>query len=201
MKLSIIAACDLNGAIGKGNKLPWRLPADLANFKALTTGKIVIMGRRTWESLGCSPLPNRKCIVVSRDPKAVLSVKLPENNGVVAAPSLPTALSSARTLVDAGGFPPEVFIIGGAEIYHQTIDYADTIYLSRIELMVADADAYFPEIDRDVWRMDYRTRHLKDNEKNTHDWHYQIWNRVNNGELAGSVRWGVAKVIKAEVTE
>lgn len=176
MKLSIIAACDLNNAIGKGNTLPWRLPADLANFKALTSGKLIIMGRKTWESLGSKPLPNRTSLVLTRDPDAV------NNNGscynVLCAKSVAEVLSFARNAVNDEAFPEEVFVIGGAEIYHQFMPYADAIYLSRIELKVDGADAFFPEIDRDVWRMNYHTRNLKDGLKHTHDWHYQIWSKT-----------------------
>lgn len=178
MKFSLIVATDRNNAIGKENTLPWRLPADLANFKALTTGKVVIMGRKTWDSLGRRPLPNRKCVIVTTNPREALLADIPEDNGVIAVPSLHEARNAAEILIKNAGYPEEVMVIGGAILYSQFLSIADRIYLSRIDLAVDDADAHFPEIDRDVWRQDLSLRHLKDGLKNTHDWHYQIWNRI-----------------------
>ncbi|QVW55612.1 hypothetical protein pEaSNUABM9_00016 [Erwinia phage pEa_SNUABM_9] len=173
MKLSIIAAVDQNNAIGKGNTLPWKLPADLANFKALTTGKLIIMGRKTWESLGCRPLPDRKTLVITRNAN---EMEVPD--GVLLAKSIPEAMKFVTNAVNDEAFPEEVFIVGGAEIYHQFMPHADKIYLSRIDLKVEDADAHFPEIDRNVWQMNYHTRNLKDGLKHTLDWHYQIWGKT-----------------------
>lgn len=183
MKLSIIAAVDLNNAIGKDNKLPWRLPADLANFKALTTGKLIIMGRKTWESLGSKPLPNRKTLVITRNAD---EMEVPD--GVLLAKSIPEAMKFATNATDDEAFPEEVFVIGGAEIYHQFMPLADAIYLSRVNLNVEGADAFFPEIDRDVFRQDLSLRYTQDNEKNTHEWYYQIWNRISSGVLAGRIQ-------------
>lgn len=185
MKISMIAAVDRNNAIGKDNKLAWRLPADLENFKALTSGKIIIMGRKTWDSLGRKPLPNRKSIVVSSNPRGVLLADIPQDNGVVAVPSLHEARRCAQLLIDNGGYPQEVFVIGGGQIYSAFLPIADSIYLSRIDLAVEDPDAFFPEIDRDDWQLDISLRHLNDGFKHTHDWHYQIWNRIAAREIKG----------------
>ena len=201
MKLSIIAACDLNNAIGKDNTLPWRLPADLANFKALTTGKIVIMGRKTWDSLGRKPLPNRKCIVISSNPRDVLIADIPDDNGVIAVPSLHEARKAAEVLIENGDYPLEVFVIGGGQIYHAFMSIADAIYLSRVNLKVEGADAFFPEIDRDVFRQDLSLRHTQDKEKNTHEWYYQIWNRISGGELSGRVQLDNVTNVKMEIAE
>ncbi|HHS7556390.1 TPA: dihydrofolate reductase [Salmonella enterica] len=180
MKLSIIVAVDRNNAIGKDNKLPWRLPADLANFKAITTGKNVIMGSNTWESLGRYPLPNRGNLIVTRNPEGFISGREEHTDMrlVTYHRSIDLAIKSLERIEKDTGKEQEVMIIGGASIYHQTINRADRIYLSRIDIAVAGADAFFPEIDRDVFRLDLSLRHTRDNEKNTHDWHYQIWNRI-----------------------
>ncbi len=194
MKLSIIAAVDLNNAIGKDNKLPWRLPADLANFKALTTGKLIIMGRKTWESLGSKPLPNRTSLVLSRNADEM-------EDDVLWAKSVSEVLKFAMNGVGDEAFPSEVFVIGGAEIYHQFMPYADAIYLSRVNLKVEGADAFFPVIDRDVFRQDLSLRYTQDKEKNTHEWYYQIWNRISGGELSGRVQLDNVTNVKMEVAE
>lgn len=173
MKLSMIAAMDQNNAIGKNNELPWRLPADLANFKALTSGKLIIMGRKTWESLGCRPLPNRKTLVISRSAD---EMEVPD--GVLCAKSIPEVMKFVTNAVNDEAFPEEVFVIGGAEIYHQFMPYANTIYLSRIDLSIEGADAFFPNIDRETFQVDYTMTHLPDGEKHTHRWTYQILNRI-----------------------
>ncbi|QVW55147.1 hypothetical protein pEaSNUABM29_00103 [Erwinia phage pEa_SNUABM_29] len=167
MKLSMIVAMDRNNAIGKENALPWRLPADLANFKALTSGKIIIMGRKTWDSLGRRPLPNRKHIVVTRNWGDFI-----EDEHAAFTPAIDNAIKCAEIAIKCRGYPDEVFVIGGAEVYHQMLSKVDRLYVSRIDLVVDGADAHFPEIDRDVWRLDLSIRHTRDNEKNTHDWHY-----------------------------
>lgn len=188
MKLSIIAAVDLNNAIGKDNALPWRLPADLANFKALTSGHNVIMGGKTWESLGNNPLPNRGNLVITRYPERYAKLSTTTDDRLVTFhTSIDAALNALKRIEIDTGKEQEVFIIGGGEIYRQLLPKADTVYLSRIELKVEDADAFFPEISRDEFQLDFSIRHLRDGLKNTHDWHYQIWNRIGSGAFAGTV--------------
>src|SRR3989338_139592 len=114
--ISIIAAMDRNRVIGKDNALPWNIPEDLKNFKALTSGKSVIMGRKTFESLG-RPLPKRQNIVVSRG--------MPPIEGVIVCSSLDEAFQAAAS--------EEVFVIGGASIYAQALPYADRMYLSYVD--------------------------------------------------------------------
>lgn len=167
----MIVAVDQNNAIGKGNTLPWRLPADLANFKALTTGKLIIMGRKTWESLGSKPLPNRTSLVLTRYPDTLEA-------GALSGGSVASVIKFAKNATDDEAFPEEVFIIGGGEVYHQFMPHVDRIYLSRVDVVVEGADAHFPEIDRDAFQLALSLRHTKDNEKNTYDWHYQIWDKV-----------------------
>jgi len=139
--LAIIAAVARNGIIGAGNALPWRLPEDLKRFRALTTGHAVIMGRRTWESLG-RPLPGRQNIVVTR--RAAWRA-----DGVTATPSL----GAARDRVD---MPWPAFCIGGGELYAAALPQADLMYLTEIDRDFA-GDACFPVFARDAWREVART--------------------------------------------
>ncbi len=127
---------DRNRVIGRDNALPWRLPEDLRYFRRVTTGHPVIMGRRNHESIG-RPLPQRLNIVLSRDP----GFRAP---GCVVAGSLEAALAAA-------GDDPEIFIIGGAELYAQTLALADRLYLTLIDAEF-EGDARFPEFDRRDWR-------------------------------------------------
>jgi dihydrofolate reductase len=125
--------------IGRGNDLPWRLPADLARFKALTMGHHLIVGRKTFEAIG-RPLPGRRMIVLSRGEPA-----LPE--GVGHARSLDDALESAR-----GAGDDEVFVGGGGQIYRLALPLADRLYLTHVEAEV-DGDAHFPELPQGAWRL------------------------------------------------
>lgn len=140
-RLAIIAAVARNGVIGRDNGLPWRLPADLRRFKTLTLGHPVIMGRRTWESIG-RPLPGRRNLVVSR-------------NSDYAAPGAELFASLARALAACAGHPGEVFVIGGAELYALALPAATRLYLTEIRADYA-GDAHFPALDRGQWREDAR---------------------------------------------
>lgn len=160
-RLSIIAAMAQNRVIGIGNTLPWRLPADLAHFKALTMGHHMVMGRKTYESLG-KPLPGRTSVIVTRD--AAFSAP-----GCVVVHSLGEAVAACEG--DA-----EAFFIGGADMYRQALDVAQRLYLTEVKTAVA-GDAWFPEFDRTVWREVARTRCLAD-EKNPHDYDFVVFDRV-----------------------
>ena len=144
---SLIVAVAENGVIGQDNALPWHLPNDLRHFKQLTTGHPVVMGRRTFESIG-KPLPGRPNVVVTRqaDWRAA---------GVEVAHSVPNALALAATL------GADVFIIGGAEIYRQALPAADAIYLTEVHHAVA-GDATFPTLPPTDWREETRERHAPD---------------------------------------
>lgn len=139
-RLSIIAAVAENGIIGAGNAMPWKLSSDLKRFKALTMGKPVIMGRKTFESIG-KPLPGRANIVVSRQrgfaPK-----------GVTVVGSVDAALVTAEEKA-AGG--DEIMVIGGGEIYRSAIDRADRLYITHVEA-APEGDTHFPAIDPAIWR-------------------------------------------------
>jgi len=132
--ISIIAAVSKNGVIGVNNTLPWDLPKDLKRFKDLTTGNVVIMGRKTYESIG-KALPNRINIVVTRDKNFFVP-------GVLSANSLDSAL------LKAGG-NKDIFIIGGGEIYKQSMDFVDKLYITEVDMEV-EGDTTFPTIS-DKW--------------------------------------------------
>ncbi len=136
--VSLIAAVARNGVIGAGDALPWRIPTDLKRFKALTLGKPVIMGRKTFESIG-RPLPGRETIVVTRDASW-------SRSGVLVAHSVASALEIARA---AGA--DEIIIGGGGEIYAIAIGIADRLRITEVDL-TPDGDARFPAIERATWR-------------------------------------------------
>ncbi|MEJ8574325.1 dihydrofolate reductase [Microbaculum marinum] len=140
-RLSIIVAIAENGVIGRDNGLPWRLPSDLRYFKSVTMGKPVIMGRKTFESIG-RPLPGRDNIVVTRR----TGFTAPD---VTVAYSLDEAVTLAEGFARARGLD-EVFIIGGAQIYAEALDRADRLYVTEVAT-AAEGNATFPEIDMGAW--------------------------------------------------
>jgi dihydrofolate reductase len=145
-RISIIVATDERGAIGRDGQLPWRLPDDLRHFKALTLGKPVIMGRRTWDSIG-RPLPGRHNIVVTR--QADLAAP-----GATVVGSWDAALAAAQPAAEA-------CVIGGAEIYRLALPDAQVIHRTEVHATVA-ADAFFPAIEPALWEEVGRTDHPAD---------------------------------------
>jgi len=145
MRLVLVVAVARNGVIGAGNQLPWRLPDDLRRFKALTLGKPVLMGRRTFESIG-RPLPERRNVVVSRQATLLAGCTLVES--VAAALSL---LAPA----------PEVMVIGGAQLYRECLDRCDTIHMTRVHADI-EGDVYFPELPSGQWREELLEQHPAD---------------------------------------
>ena len=143
MTLSLIAAIDRNHAIGKGNALPWHLPADLKRFKALTLGKPVLMGRKTAESLGRA-LPGRRNLVLTRSGRVPF-------DGMEAIASLDAALDI-----------PDVCVIGGGEIFALTLPRATTLNLTHVDTIVEGADAFFPSFDIGEWDVLSRESHPAD---------------------------------------
>ncbi len=137
--INIIAAMGQNRAIGKDNKIPWHLPEDLRRFKELTTGHWVLMGRKTFESLGYKPLPNRHNVVVTRQ-----IAKVPLEPGF-------TLTNSFEWILEKGA-NEDIFVIGGAEIYRQTVNRADMLYVTLVSHDF-DGDAFFPEIDETVFEL------------------------------------------------
>ena len=142
-ELAIIAAVAANAVIGAGNRLPWRLPADLKRFRVLTTGHAVIMGRKTWESIG-RPLADRQNIVVTRNKDFPAP-------GAEVASTLVHALALVR-------LPAPAFCIGGGELYREALPHAGVFYLTEVGRDF-DGDATFPEFDRGEWREVEREAH------------------------------------------
>lgn len=147
MKLSLVAAVARNGVIGREGGIPWRIPEDMARFRALTTGHPVVMGRRTWDSLPgrFRPLPGRRNVVVTRNPR--WSADGAERAG---------SLAEALRLLEG---EPEVFVVGGAELYAEALPLADALLLTEVDLD-ADGDTLFPEWDRDAFDEVAREPHV-----------------------------------------
>lgn len=144
MTVALIAARAANGVIGAGGRLPWHLPDDLRRFKALTMGHTLVMGRRTWDSIGRA-LPGRQTIVLSRNPTLRLA-------GVTLAPDLATAYAVA---------PGDVFVVGGAAVYAAALHDATRLHLTEIHADV-DGDVQFPAVDLSAWRLEREEHHLAD---------------------------------------
>lgn len=154
--ISIIVAVAENGVIGKDNQLLWRLSDDLKQFKALTSGHAVIMGRKTFDSIG-KPLPNRTNIVVTRQSK------VSDDTTVLVADSIERAIEIAKELKGND----EIFIIGGGNIYEQSLAITDKVYLTEVKTTI-DGDTYFPTLSEDEWEEISRKPYQK-NEKNEYD--------------------------------
>src|SRR4051794_23482764 len=150
MQMVLIAAVAENGVIGRGGTMPWRLKSDMRHFRALTLGKPVVVGRKTYLSLSIRPLPWRTNIVVSRDKSFTAA-------GVLVAASLGAALEAARGDGLRRG-ADSIMVIGGAEIYAQAMPLAQRLEITRLHLR-AEGDAVFPRIDPNLWRLSARTEH------------------------------------------
>jgi dihydrofolate reductase len=149
IRLAVIVAAAENGVIGRNNKLPWHLPEDLRYFRQVTMGKPIVMGRKTFESIG-RPLPGRTNIVITRNPDFRVE-------GVEVVRSLDEALSLAGDIAVVDG-AEELVVIGGSEVYGLAIPRADRLYLTRVHASV-EGDAWLPEIDWRAWRETARERH------------------------------------------
>ena len=161
MTITLIAAAAENNALGKDNQMIWRLPDDFKRFKQLTTGHYIIMGRKTLESMN-GPLPNRTNVVITRQADYT-------HEGCIIVNSLVAALAACPQ-------NEEVFVIGGGEIYKQAIDKADKIELTRVLGISPEADAYFPEINPEHFRLDDDVFHDKD-EKHAYAFRFETWVR------------------------
>ena len=162
--LTIIAAAAENNALGKDNQLVWHLPEDFKRFKSLTSGHYIIMGRKTFESFP-KPLPNRTHVIISRQK----DYQAPEGCIVV---------SDLQEAINACPKDEEVFIIGGGQIYKQSIDLVDKIDLTRVHTTV-EADTFFPEIDETKWELIFEEFHPKD-EKHNFDFTFLTYIKVNH---------------------
>ena len=160
--ITLIVAMGKNREIGKENQLLWHLPKDLKRFKELTSGYPIIMGRKTYESIG-KPLPNRTNIVISRKNDWF-------EEGILIVGSIKEAVKFAKKIDE------EVFVIGGGNIYEQTIDFADKLEVTLVDA-VLDADTFFPKINEKVWQKTNEEYHQKD-EKNEFDFCFQTFERI-----------------------
>lgn len=160
--LSIVVAKAKNNIIGKDNKMIWHLPADLKHFKELTTGHTIIMGRKTFESLG-RPLPNRKHIIFSQNPDFKLNY---ENVEVV------HSLLQIQELIEG---KEEAFVIGGAMIYNFLMPYVRKMYVTEIEKEF-EGDAFFPRIDEKIWKETSREKGIQD-DKNKLEYYFITYER------------------------
>jgi dihydrofolate reductase len=149
MRLSIVVAASENNVIGKKGQLPWSLPDDLQHFRSVTMGKPVIMGRKTYTSIG-RPLPKRTNIVVSRD----AALQIP---GCTVTGSLDEALTLARR---TGA--EEACIIGGGELYRLALNIADRLYLTRVHTTIEGGDVFFPDVDPLQWKRVHSLEHAAD---------------------------------------
>ena len=161
MKLSIIVAMDQKGVIGFKNALPWHLSSDLQNFKSVTIGKPIVMGRKTWESIG-RPLPGRDNIIITRNPDY-------SADGCVVCHSLEEALQPYSA-------SPEVVIIGGHDIFRSALDMADRLYLTEVHADVL-GDTWFPVFDRSEWKASERQEFAAD-EKNDFPFSFTLLERL-----------------------
>lgn len=160
--LKILVAFDENRVIGKNNTLIWHLPADLKRFKALTTGHVIIMGRKTFESIG-RPLPNRTTIVISRQTDLQIE-------GVILANSVEEAILKAKSITRE-----DIYIVGGAEIYTLSLPLADQILVTQLH-DIFEGDAFFPEISPEIWEVTEKERGITD-EQNTYQFSYITYSR------------------------
>ena len=165
MSISLIYAISENGVIGLNNGLPWRLPADLKYFKRLTTGHCVVMGRKTWQSLG-KPLPHRTNIVITRQ------ADFAAPGGEVA-----HSLEAGLALCPAD---EEVFIIGGAEIYRQALVYAHKVYLTRVHHQFT-GDVFLPELNPAEWQ-EIGRQDCEPDEQNRFAYSFLVYRRAGTGQ-------------------
>jgi len=165
MTVSIIVAASQNDVIGNDNKLPWHLPADMKYFKTVTTGHCIIMGRKTFETLG-KPLPNRTNIIISRQEDF-------SAQGCVVVNDIHKAIEYAKGTGDT-----ECFIIGGGDVFIQSIIWAERIYLTRIAHKF-EGDTFFGPLDSSDWKLAKEERHMPD-VKNKYPYSFQVYDRNYN---------------------
>lgn len=160
--ITLVVAMGLNREIGIDNQLPWHLPKDLKHFKEITSGHPIIMGRKTYESIG-KPLPNRTNIVISRKKDWF-------EEGILIVGSIKEAIKFGQKIDE------DIFILGGGNIFEQTMDIADKLEVTEIKTNI-EADTFFPKIDPKIWTKTYEVCHEKD-EKNNFDFCFQTFQRA-----------------------
>ena len=164
MKISLIAALDEKGGLGKENQLLWRIPEDLKNFKKMTMGLCVLLGRKTYQSIG-KALPGRTLLVLTKKE----SLELPE--GVVKVSSVDEALELAKNKGDH-----ELMVAGGAEVYKELLPMADTLYLTRIH-GTKEADVFFPAFKNESWKLSSETFYPLKGQLPS--WSFQVFNKLS----------------------
>ena len=167
LRLSILVAMAKNRVIGRDNRLPWHLPADLKHFKFLTMGQTIVMGRKTYESIG-KPLPGRTNIVITRQ----TDYEIP---GAIVVNSLQDALLVCEETRTPGN---ENFIIGGEELYRQTLKICQRMYITEIQSNF-DGDVFFPEFNPDEWEETQRDKHTAENDANL-EYHFVVLDRKSS---------------------
>ncbi len=170
MRISILVACSTNHVIGRDGDLPWRLSADLKRFRRLTMGHPILMGRKTLESIG-RLLPGRQTIVLTRN----VEFEFP---GAIVVHDWQSALAKAAESEAASesSHEPELFVVGGAEIYRLALPSTDRLYLTRVHAEI-EGDTFFPEIDEDEWQVVDEENHAADG-KNEHDYSFVTLDRI-----------------------
>jgi len=162
--ISLLVAADEGNLIGKDNALPWHLPNDLRYFKNLTWGMPILMGRKTFDSIG-KPLPGRTSIVITRNTEW-------QHEGVIIVHSIEAAVEAA-----AARGAREIFVIGGAEIFAASFPMAQRLYLTRVHHHF-EGDAFLPPVDTNQWRL-IRSRDCAPDEKNAYAHSFQVWEKMN----------------------
>ncbi len=162
MIISLLLAADENGVIGKNNQLPWHLPNDLKYFKNLTWGMAILMGRKTYESIG-KPLPGRRNIVITR-----------QRDFAVQGIDIVHSIEEAETIATNADIK-EIFIIGGAEIFNSILPRAGKVYLTRIHHQF-DGDVFFAELNNNEWQL-VSEKYCEPDEKNKYAHTFQVWER------------------------
>lgn len=160
--ISLLFAMDKNRVIGNNNDLPWHLPADLAYFKRVTMGHAIIMGRKTYESIG-RPLPGRENIILTRN-------KGFEAEGCTVIHTVDDILKLQETTED------ELFVIGGAQIFEEVLPFTDRMYITHIEAEF-EGDTYFPEVDEEDWTVISKEKGIKD-ERNPYDYYFAVYEKA-----------------------
>ena len=166
ISLCLVVAAAENNCIGRNNTLPWHLPQDLQYFKRITMGKPIIMGRKTWDSIG-RPLPGRTSIVITRQAGF-------EAEGAVVLASLEEAIEQGRKIAVRDGVD-EVMVIGGAAIYQLALPYINRMYFTRVHTDVA-GDAFFPDLDWQQWQLQSQEDHAAC-DKNPHDYSFCVYTK------------------------
>lgn len=168
--LSLIVAVAENGAIGRNNELLWHISEDLKYFKSTTTGHPVIMGRKTYESIG-RPLPGRRNVVLTRGDMEIPSIKNPQTTSM----EIVHSLDEVYSLVQGD---EEFFVMGGGMLYNATFPKADMLYLTKIYAVAEDADTFFPQVKDDEWEI-VKEGEMMHDEENDIDYQFLVYKRKN----------------------